>query len=250
MSNSTLKILLCDDDVQILNILKQAVSSIFHSHQVETSITTASTKMDCINALNNNNYQLLLMDIDMPGCDGIDLVSEIQAIHPTITVIFVSSREDRVFDSFKVHPFGFVRKSNFTEDFTHLVSSYLEKQETTPSKDLIIIKNGALNISVPNSDLLYIEGKNKYQILHLNNGKQIQVRSTLDTLEKELVDFGYLRIHKGFLVNISYIQVIGDTNVLLTNKESLPLSRKKANEILKEYMRLLQKTNKVLYIHP
>lgn len=120
-----MNVLLCDDEKDALGILRSAVFSFLQNKGIEADVRTSSSKKELLSLLATFNADVVLMDIDMPNDDGISIAEEISNNYKT-PIIFVSNCEDRVFESFKVHPFGFVRKSNFLLDFSNVISSFIQ----------------------------------------------------------------------------------------------------------------------------
>lgn len=246
----TLHILICDDERNVLGILQGAVIATFQAKNYPVEVKITDNTKEFLQLLPVFPADLLLLDVDMPDMDGIQFAKELHEKNYQIPVIFVSSREDRVFDSFQVHPFGFVRKSNFSNDFSAVVDSFLLRyQSLEEGKDYIVIQSGGQELTLKMKELIYIEGQLKYQLLYIAGRKDpLRIRSTMDHLEELLSSKGFLRIHKGFLVNITYIRLIGDGDVILTNDSHLPVSKRKVVEIRKQYLRKMQETNQVLVI--
>lgn len=76
----------------------------------------------------------------------------------------------------------------------------------------------------------------------------LEIRYTIKELENILDEKGFLRVHKGFLVNISYIYRIDDDNVILKNGVKIPVSKRKVGEVRKEYLNKLKKTDSLLFL--
>ncbi|MBQ4255127.1 MAG: LytTR family transcriptional regulator, partial [Bacilli bacterium] len=66
-------------------------------------------------------------------------------------------------------------------------------------------------------------------------------------LEDKLKEHGFIRVHKGYLVNYLFIRTIAVHELVLTNNKSLPLSNKRKDEIMEEYLAITRK-NKSVYI--
>jgi two-component system response regulator LytT len=247
MENSTLKVVILDDDRNILSILTAASDSLFAQKGVKAEIRNYYDPEICLKEILSSSADLLLLDIDMPKIDGISFAKRLQSMGISLSVIFVSSMEDRVFETFSVHPFGFVRKSHFQSDFTPLIDSYLAARNQEQNReDVFVLKTGGKTISLKTEKIVYIEGKGKYQSFHVDGlSEPVTVRFSMEDLEKSLGPKGFLRIHKGYLVNILFIHEIGESEVALTNGISLPISRRKVTAIREEYLELLGKRNNV-----
>ena len=155
-------------------------------------------------------------------------------------IIFVSSREDKVFDALRTNPGGFIRKGRFLEDAPEVIETWLKNRPKEEAPRLLV--QGVRETSSYALDtILYIEGEGKIQNLYIMNQKEpAQLRRSMQELEEVLTPQGFLRIHKGYLVNYKYIRRLEDTEAVLTNGERIPLSRRRVQEIRKRYLELMR----------
>ena len=77
-----------------------------------------------------------------------------------------------------------------------------------------------------------------YQLLFFHSGRQEQIASRMDHLEKVLQEHGFLRIHKGYLVNYRYITRLDKGEATLADGKRIPISRRRAKEIRQQYLQL------------
>ena len=92
---------------------------------------------------------------------------------------------------------------------------------------------------LPLAEIVYIESIRDYQYLHLCGKREpIRLRKSMAEIEKLLAPEGFLRVHQGYIVNYAFISRVGTENIELTNGESVPLSRRKRQEVLDRFMRL------------
>ena len=96
-------------------------------------------------------------------------------------------------------------------------------------------------ITLSPSEIIYVEGSGKKQVFHLSDARPpLEVRGTMEKIEQALGEKGFLRIHKGYIVNYRYMRVIDGRDVALRTGERLPISRTKLQEVKRLYARLLQ----------
>ena len=232
-------IAICDDDKMALTVIAGAVRSAFEENGVTPEILTYSSAEKLRDDLDTTAAQLIMTDIDMPQLDGIQLGMHLRRLGKKVDIIFVSNCESRVFESLAVHPFGFVRKSNFLKDMSDVISRYIEAKNiegTTQTIDLPTRYSG--RIHVPVADILYFEGNGMYQFLRRRDGRQEEITSRMDHLEKALQEHGFMRIHKGYLVNYRYIMRLDKEEATLTDGQKIPISRRRAKEIKEQYLQL------------
>ena len=95
-------------------------------------------------------------------------------------------------------------------------------------------------------DIVYIEGDRNYQKVVLKDKSSQNIRVPLGTLEEKLREYGFLRIHKGYLLNYLYIRSIENEEVYLTTGTSLPMAKKRKEEIMKQYLAISRKNSSVI----
>ena len=101
-------------------------------------------------------------------------------------------------------------------------------------------------VSADIDTIMYIEGNRNYQTFYLKDGSSFNARVLMGDLESKLNEHGFIRIHKGYLVNYLFIRQIGTNEVSLTNNKTLPMSNKRKDEIMEKYLSITRK-NKSIY---
>ena len=239
-----INIAICDDDKTSANIIYGSVENIFLMHGTEARMFTYSSARALVEGMKNHVFDLILLDIEMPGTDGIALGRALRERGMSGDIIFISGREDRVFETFEVHPFGFVRKNTFVKDISAVIEAYIDKYNEDKDVCSILVnsKEGMMALSV--AKIMYIEGDRKDQLVHMENTERpVVISRSMEKLEEELSPSGFVRIHKGYIVSCRYIRVIGQQDLTLTDGTVLPVSRRKAKEIRGAYMEFVRDRN-------
>ena len=234
--SSKLKIGICDDESMILKVIAEVVKDILTQKGFTGEIEKFSSPKELWCGLGKEKYSLLFLDISMPDLDGITLAKKVRAQYQDLDIIFVSNREDKVFDSLSVHPFGFVRKSMFLKDIAALLEEWLAQRPiVSETLSLQVPREGM--VSLPIRDIVYIEGSKKDQIVYLNKREPVVVRSTMDDLEKKLEGKGFIRCHKGYLVNCAFIYLIRyELLIEMRTGEKIPVSRARLQQVKEEFL--------------
>lgn len=240
-----MRIAVCDDDRAALGIISSSLKGIFADRGVDADIVLYSAATELAEVMVRRKFDLLLLDIDMPGLDGITFAKALREQGEQVDIMYISSREDKVFESLRVSPVGFIRKSRFLDDMSEIVGAYLDARAARHEISSIVLKKAGLVRPLRADAIAYIEGKRKDQEIHLIEGGSITIRSAMHILEEELEPAGFIRVHQGFLVNYRQIKLIEDQEVLLVTGESLPISRRKASSVRAQYLELVQQNSMV-----
>ena len=242
-----LKIALLDDDKTALLISKGAIESFFQEKNIAISLDAFSSPVNFLAMAKEENYRLVFLDIDMPEINGLEVGKQVKQINPQTDIIYLSQREDLVFDTLQLHPFGFIRKSKIIQDFANVLELFVNTAlNTNEENKKITISSKTETISADINQIMYIEGNKNYQTFYLKDGGVFDARVLMGDLETKLKEHGFIRVHKGYLVNYLYIRAIGTYEVSLTNNKILPLSSKRKDEIMAEYLKITRQ-NKSIY---
>ena len=238
----------CDDDVSIFGDLSAAINQAFSQNGAEAELACYAAPAMLEKAMEKRHFDLILLDISMPKEDGIhfgDRLSRLPSGVPDI--IFVSSQEERVFDAFKIHPFGFVRKSCFLRDISAVIADYVATRQDEGARSFVV-NTGMDTVSLPIDAIQYFEGARKHQWVHLNgDAPPVQISLSMKQLEEDFSDRAFLRVHTGYLVNTRYIRKLGSDTVTLTDGTVLPVSRRKSVQIKLQYMEWLKQDGAHIY---
>lgn len=235
-----IKVAICDDEIILLPQLASVIRDLLRKQEFEADAFTFSSAADLLKSLYQRDaYDIFFLDIDMPEQNGIALAEKIRIQNSGALIVYISAREDLVYETFSTQPVAFVRKSHFTEDIRNAaatLSRFLEKP-----KDTVIPFTDELGhtLSLNLSRILYVEAKEKYQDIVSIDGSQM-IRCSISQLEQALSPFHFFRIHRSFLVNFHYIYRIDSTSVCLDDGQKLPLSRHRRKEVQQLFLTYAQ----------
>ena len=244
-----LRIAICDDEEAALGIVSSAVGNTLKKHKISVEIHSFLRADRLVEQIKEkgNAYHIIMLDIRMPQIDGVDLAKEIKKIYPDVKIVFISNEEARVFDAFSVNAFFFIRKSKLIEDITTFCEMYIqEMKKKTDKKVLTFHQNGAA-ISFYPDEIIYIESESRKQNVFINGREEpLSLSASMRAIEEEIQGCGFIRIHKGYLVNNLYISRISGEALVLKNGKSLPISRRKLKEVHAEHIKLTKLNNTML----
>lgn len=226
-----------EDETQIRSYLMQTLCKAFEEQQIHVAFDTFASGEQFLSMFTQHyHFDMIFLDIEMPGMDGISLCKRIREISPNALVIFISSKEDLVFQTFEVQPFRFIRKNDYAKQLPTLVNGIISKLNTLSSCMICIpeLSSGDL-FSFNVKQILYVEAQRKNCRVVTTTGDSTIHCKFMD-ISKKLADFPFLKPHRSYLVNCDYIFYIGKNTLQLTNKEEIPISRSKVSEIKQAFL--------------
>lgn len=231
-----LKIAICDDEPKILEELAFKIENVF-SQKEKTEIYKTSNPFDLLKHLNDKHTDVLFLDIDMPKLNGMDIAEKLLNDSTDTLLVFVTNHDTLVYKSFRYHPFSFIRKSYFDDEIASVANSIIKAFDKSREDFSFKASDGMYRINIGN--ILYFESDSNY--LQLHTDKEVyRFRGTLSSLEKELLPKGFIRTHKGFLVNQQHIYAVKGDDIQLYNKELLPIGRTNKDSVKRAIMRYMR----------
>lgn len=235
-----IKIALCDDNPRALPVIAGAAESAFLAQGIQTEMHSFSSGKALLAAMEHTRFHLLLLDIEMPGLDGIEIGKRLRQLNDNTKIVYVSEAESRVFEAFAVQPLGFVRKSNFLNDIAAVVELYIKTVGREEKDDYLEFTTRTGILALKTKQIRFIEGSRNYQLLYMTGKKEpTEIKMTMEKLEDLTEPFGFIRVHKGYLVNYTFIQHVSATDVTLSDGTTIPIGRSKAPEVKVKYLSLI-----------
>lgn len=218
------KIAVCDDDSIFLNELVKQITQLFQSGDkaMEYHIDPFEDGGGLLKYWDNEVYDIVFLDIEMPGTSGILVADRIRMRNPYVKILFITNRDDLVFSSIQYRPFRFIRKNYLENELPEAINALINKLHQE-NKYLTVSFNGAkTNIKIIN--IHYIESC-KHDIYIYTLHDTFRIKGNLIKLENQLEPYGFIRTHSGYVVNSRYIFSIDKTQVVLNDGREIPLSR-------------------------
>lgn len=236
----TLKIAICDDEKNI----RAYLSALVRKQGMECEITEYATAEDYFSG--GEEYDILFLDIELdcpePGMDGMGMARRIRGMEDIKQpiIVFVTGYEKYVYDAFDVGAFQYLLKpvdeQKFAEVFKRAVRQAVSDAEQ--GKKVLVVQYGSTGKTIPLNDIYYMESQNHKIAVHFKDGV-LEYYAKIGDLEEELQG-QFCRIHKGYLINLSYVDEYNKTEVTLTNGDKLLISKYKYEDFVKAYLRFMR----------
>lgn len=229
-----LSILAVDDEAPALDELAYLLkNSAMVSH-----LRAVSTATDALHHLHHERYDVVLLDIAMPGMDGLELARVVaQFSHPP-AMVFVTAHDEHALAAFDVGGTDYLLKPVTQERLVtalrRVVQLRREDQPDENALDTIPVEIGNLTKMVLRDDVSWVESSGDYVRLHLRDESQYLVRLPMSLLEEHWREHGFTRVHRSYLVSLREIREVrtaqGHT-IVRVGTYDLPVSRRHSKEL-------------------
>lgn len=232
-----IKAAFCDDDPLMIQEINTLFDQYCAEQDQEIVCTVFHSPLELLAEIEKGtHFDILFLDVIMPGQNGINVAREIRQNDQTVKIIFLTSSDEFAVESYTVDAFFYYVKPIRAEVFRRLMDSAISQCEKEKRGSLILrCKGGITRIDL--EKLVYCEVIGRTLVFHLKSGIDLESIGSLDELSAELAQYGgFLRPHRSFLINMEYIQSISYKAITLDNMEKIPIPHGKCSEIKKQYL--------------
>lgn len=232
-----MKIAICDDSRVTLEYMSEKIRNVLLQQKYSASIETFDNSEVFMKCIGYEFYDVIFLDVDMPNFSGFDIAKKLQVCAIVSMIIFISNLEESVYESLQFRPFRFIRKSQFEKEIYGVTEALIKA--LIYSKEHITITASNQQIRLDPNKIIYVECIDK-TLKVVSQSKVMEFRYRLGDMESLLKEYGFIRIHKGYLVNYRCIASIKrNCEIVLESGERLPMSRKRVKEVFQEFARLV-----------
>ena len=190
-----------------------------------------------LQAFTKNPFDLVFLDIEMPGMNGITVARRLRQLHRDVPIVFLTSHIEYALEGYEVNALRYLTKPiqpKKLQEVLDFVSKSLQAQR------VLWIKTELGEEKLPVDQILYMEAQYQNVRICVKNSCHC-VRYNLADYEKELAEDGFFRIHRGYLVSLRHIRSVSKGQLTLSNGTALPVSRTKEKELKEALFQYIRK---------
>jgi len=191
-----------------------------------------SSAMKAYEYIEENTVDLMFVDINMPDLNGLDFVKSLIS-RPLL--IFTTAYSEYAVEGFKVDatdyllkPFSFTdfsKAANKVRNQFELLQNNQKPDEKLEHNDeFLFIKSEYKLVRINLQEVLYIEGMKEYVRIHLQGQKPVMTLLSMKSLEEELPQSSFMRVHRSFIVNLEKVSVVERFRIIFNNDVYIPVS--------------------------
>ena len=233
-----IKIAFCDDDLSALCEIKTLTGQYRVKHSQEILYAAYDNSLDLMTEIERGvRFDVLFLDVIMPGQDGIRVAEEIRQYDTAVKIIFLTSSSEFAVQSYTVGAYFYQLKPIYEEHFFKLLDAVVSERKKEQEYSLIMrCKSGTTRIDL--DKLEYCEVMGRTLLFHLENGTVLESNGRLDDLCSQLAQCeNFLRPHRSFLINMEYVKNISYKAIIMDSLAQIPIPHGKCSEIKNTYLK-------------
>ena len=229
-----------DDEPGILKQIPVLIRQFSPDIKIETD--TFSSSSEFLSAYTGQKYYALFLDIDMPDMNGFALAEHLRHQSDLVPIVYITARDDLMIQAFRYKALGFVRKQFIDIELPYALSTIMN--EIHKDDDMIEVtetrSEGGHTYRLCINDIMYIQSFRHNVTIHLSEGREITIRSSLSYFSEHEGFRHFVAISTGIIVNLSLVELTEDA-VCFSNGEMLYISRRKIPSVRTAYLKYIGK---------
>lgn len=222
-------IYVCDDSIEFRRMFDQTLEKLVPQcfpksleYKIEDSVGSGE---QLLKRLESKPVDVLFLDIDMPGMNGLDLAKQLTKLQKEILIIFVSGYDHYVYQVFEFFPFAYLRKDRILDELPIVLKRIADQFDRDHRAVSLASVHGLVTLDA--RDVIYIRSDGNYYEVKMQNGI-CRCRGTLREAERVFSGFDFYRIHSAYLVNLSHVQRVNQNEVSVSHeKKPLPIAQRR-----------------------
>lgn len=233
MWNSNIKIALCDDNKKSMLDYQQKISVIAEEQGVVPTFFLYTSGEQLLGAdEDGKRFDLIYVDISLPGVDGMTVVSELRRQGRDCEIIFVTESVNKWHRAFEMEALQYLIKNR--TDTIYLKSSFVRAlnriKRKTGERVLFTCAKQSRNILI--SEIEFFEIDRNMVTVHYGGDATFVFYTPLVKLQQTMEPYGFLRCHQSYLVSAAHVESIGKMQLKLKSGVVIPVSRHYRKSVL------------------
>jgi DNA-binding LytR/AlgR family response regulator len=229
MSSLRLRVLAVDDEPPALDEL----AFLLGRDERVGEVRTCSSATEALRLLRDEQFDVVLLDVAMPGLTGLELAAVLHQFREPPAVVFVTAHQHHAVEAFGLRAVGYQLKPVREDRLREAMRRVRDDAAVIDPDEQLPVELGGVTRFVRRSEVRYASAQGDYVRLHTANGNPL-VRMPLTSLEQRWADAGFIRIHRSILVGLAHVDEVrlstAHPTVVIDGVE-LPVSRRHLPEV-------------------
>ncbi len=217
----TYKFAICDDEATVIEYVSAIVTDWAKENGHDIRLCPFSSGESFLFSYEDeNDYDILLLDIEMGQMDGVSLAKTIRKKNETVQIVFITGYSEYIAEGYEVSALHYLMKPVKKEKLYEVLNRAAEKIQK--NERMLILEISGETIRVPFHEIRYIDVNSNYITIH--GKEEYTVKKTLGDIQKEL-DERFFKVGRSSIVNLNMVQRVTKTDAYLSDGSIIPLPR-------------------------
>lgn len=226
---------ICDDSKSDAEYIRQLCLE--YKKETDISVSVFLHGSALISEHSKSAFDIVLLDVDMPGSNGLELAKTIHKSTPQTIIIFVTSYPQYAIEAYDCEAFHYLLKPCDSQKLYQVINRAISKLIMTKKYHLIKSRGETVRLNL--SDIYYIECCRKHIIYYTKDDKYDTI-DTLNNVYGQLKEYGFYQVHQGFIVNFENVSRFDKYSVILNNGTEVMVSVRKRKESINAYLKYVE----------
>lgn len=228
-----MNVAILEDEMEMASQVSLYVQRFCKDNDIPVNISVFHNGFDLLEC-NNLDYEIFLLDIQLPVMNGMDVGLKIRQVNKTAVIMFITNSVEYAIQGYSVGALDYILKPISYDSFAFRFKNACEVIKKTIGKKIVISVDGK-TIVLDSNDILYFEIMDHNIVVHMPN-ETFNIYGTLKEIESKLDDARFARCNSCYLVNLLKIQRI-ENDLVIVNNNSLKISKSKRKDFLNSFRR-------------
>lgn len=230
-----MKIVICDDNLNIVDEVKVLLSEYSSSRNITLDISTFDNGKAVLDS--DDNYNIAILDVEMPDMDGIALGEELRKCNKQIVLIYLTAHSQYLDSALNLNAARFFEKPIDKDRFFSGMDNAIERIDNSTIS--FFIRDDKSQVRVIADSIVYVEIEHRKTKL-VTEDNTYYTTHTLDYFKDKLVSSIFAQPHKSYIINFNYLTAYERTEIMLDGKYKIPVSRSKQTEFHNAFFRFME----------
>lgn len=231
MKDDAVEIYVCDDEDRFLQQVQMTLTELGLEYEVRCNVHTMNSPASLLE-LDKDDIDILFLDIEMPEMDGMTAAQKLRDAGFRAKIIFLTNHKEFIQKAFEVKAFRFLYKPCSSAEIREAGRQALREILNIDSVLLRGARDG-IRYQVYLHDVYYLESLGEGSALYTEEGSFTSGQNL--RYWQKLLEPDFFKCHRSYLVNLRWIRSIDENDIVMYNRETIPLAQRKRGSLRKEF---------------